>query len=201
MKFVAVTQRVDVIADRGERRDCLDQQMVRFLLDAGFLAVPVPNSMVVSESEPSGSLQDWISGLNPTGIVLSGGNDLGSIPERDHTESQLLQWASEEKVPVLGICRGMQMMGAWAGGSLKSVVGHVRTQHDLQGEISGLANSFHNYAFADCPPGFSVLSRSEDNEIEAIWHENLPWEGWMWHPERVEIFMERDIQRLSELFV
>jgi len=201
MKFVAVTQRVDVIADRGERRDCLDQQMVRFLLDAGFLAVPVPNSMVVSESEPSGSLQDWISGLNPTGIVLSGGNDLGSIPERDHTESQLLQWASEEKVPVLGICRGMQMMGNWAGGVLKSVVGHVRTQHDLQGEISGLANSFHNYAFADCPSGFSVLSRSEDDEIEAVQHENLPWEGWMWHPEREEIFMERDIQRLSGLFV
>ncbi len=201
MKLVAVTQRVDVVPDRGERRDGLDQQLARFLLDAGLLAVPIPNAMVVPGRTPSRLLQDWISIVNPKGIVLSGGNDLGAIPERDHTESQLLQWASEEKIPVLGICRGMQMMGSWSGGALKSVVGHVRKQHDLQGEISGSANSFHNYALVDCPPGFSVLSRSEDDEIEAIRHENLPWEGWMWHPERESGRRERDIFRLRNWFL
>jgi len=200
MKFVAVTQRVDVISDRGEIRDCLDQQMVRFLLRAGFLTIPIPNVMGESGEKDLGILQDWIAGVDPVGLVLSGGNDLGEAPERDQTEEALLQWACEVEKPVLGICRGMQMMGNWAGGILGKVDGHVRVDHELHGVISGYANSFHHYAFSSCPSGFSVLAESGDRVIEAIGHKDLPWEGWMWHPERVPVFLERDILRIRRLF-
>ena len=45
MKVVALSQRVDVFPERGESRDAIDQRLISFLLDAGFLPVPVPNGL------------------------------------------------------------------------------------------------------------------------------------------------------------
>ena len=101
---------------------------------------------------------------------------------------------------MLGLCRGMQMMGTWGGASLRSKDGHVRARHTLVGDITGEVNSYHHHVLGDCPTGFEVTARSEDCEIEAFRHRSWPWEGWMWHPEREETFHARDIQRLIRLF-
>ena len=103
-------------------------------------------------------------------------------------------------MPLLGICRGMQMMAVWAGGELKPVIGHTRTRHELRGELVGEVNSFHNYSLAACPAGFVVTAMAEDGCIEAIRHENFAWEGWMWHPEHEANFQSRDTHRLRRLF-
>lgn len=192
-KFVAVSQRVDVWPERGERRDALDQRLTAWLAAAGFTAVPIPNALLPD------NLERLLAAVCPAAIVLSGGNDIGQIPERDRTESTLLDWAQVRQLPALGICRGMQMMGAWSGANLRPAQGHVRTRHRLRGIIEGEVNSFHNLALADCPPGFAVLARSEDGEIEAMRHETLPWEGWMWHPERELDFAPSDLRRLRAL--
>lgn len=204
MKVVAVSQRVDIVTGRNERRDALDQRLGSWLMAAGTVPVPVPNGVSAPHQEGAGGdrqgLISWLKAVRPGAVVLSGGNDLGECPERDDTERGLLEWAKDCGAPVLGICRGMQMMGVWAGGALKPVQGHVRTRHVLQGSLAGGANSFHNLALADCPRDFEVLARSEDGEIEAIRHTSLPWEGWMWHPEREHEFDQRDMLRLSVLF-
>ncbi|MGE8152738.1 gamma-glutamyl-gamma-aminobutyrate hydrolase family protein [Pseudomonas vancouverensis] len=197
MKVVAVSQRVDELPERGETRDALDQRLVAFLLAAGCLPVPVPNAIV--QREP-GALQKWLDAVAPQAIVLSGGNDIGQCAARDLTEGGLLEHASAQQLPVLGICRGMQMLAHWSGGALKPVSGHVRTRHRLSGQIVAEVNSFHGWALAGCPQGFEVLARSEDGEIEAVRHLDLPWEGWMWHPEREAIFAAHDLQRLKQLF-
>lgn len=203
MNLVAVSQRVDVYVDRNERRDALDQRLGAFLLVAGFLPAPLPNCFYLASSKGAtikGSFNAWLEAIHPQAFVLSGGNDIGSCGERDQTEGWVLDYAKESNLPVLGVCRGMQMLGVWAGASLKSVTGHVCARHQLDGEISGDVNSYHDLALTECPPGFEVLAKSGDCEIEAIRHRELPWEGWMWHPEREKIFRSGDVTRLRALF-
>lgn len=192
MKVVAVSQRVDAFPERQEVRDALDQRMAMFIAAAGGLCVPVPNAL-------GDGLDAWLHVVQPAAVVLSGGNDLGQCAERDATERYLLDHAQTYRLPVLGICRGLQMMAHRAGVMLRPVQGHVCTRHALAGVITGTANSFHSFALCACPEGFSVLARSEDGEIEAIRHQDLPWEGWMWHPEREAVFASRDIERLKGL--
>lgn len=193
-KRVVVTQRVDLWPDRGESRDALDQRLITFVVKCGALAFPAPNFLSSADA-----LEEWLEAVQPDAILLSGGNDIGQSVERDQTEQQLLSYAQSRCLPVLGICRGMQMMGVFAGEKLKTLDGHVRTTHNLSGEIEGTANSFHYQALMGCPAGYEVLAVSEDGAIEAIRHTDLPWEGWMWHPEREQDFPLRDINRLKEL--
>lgn len=204
---VAVSQRVDVWADRGERRDALDQRLCQWLMAAGCMPMPVPNTLsaplITPHGEEQPGLQNWLFAIKPDAVLLSGGNDIGEAPERDNTERRLLAYAKELALPALGICRGMQMMAVWAGGSLAPVNGHVRTRHRLRaanpGEWPDEVNSFHNFALAECPDGFVVTARAEDGTIEAMRHTTLPWEGWMWHPEREPQFNPADTMRLRAL--
>jgi len=201
VKKVAVSQRIDEIPDRDEIRDALDQRLVMFLLTAGYLPIPVPNSLNSQASgDERGLLKKWLAQVNPEAIVLSGGNDLGTYPERDQTENLLLNYAWDHQLPLLGICRGMQMMAHWTGTELHKVSGHVRNRHRLSGAIEREVNSYHEYALKNCPEEFEVLANSEDGEIEAIQHCVRSWEGWMWHPERESKFSRVDIDRLHQVF-
>ncbi|TDR73537.1 gamma-glutamyl-gamma-aminobutyrate hydrolase family protein [Paludibacterium purpuratum] len=194
MKIVAVSQRVDVYPERQERRDALDQALCAWLLAAGYLPVPVPNLAKTP------ALHAWFSAVRPEAIVLSGGNDIGKCPDRDASEVFLLEQAQSLHLPLLGICRGMQMLAHWLGTELQPIDGHVRTRHQLYGEIEGEANSYHTIGVVGCPRDCRVLACSEDDRIEAVAHRSLPWEGWMWHPEREPIWAARDLERLRQLF-
>ena len=207
---VAVSQRIDVLADRGERRDALDQRLVALLVTCGLVPVPVPNGMADPTHSPSQGdtvLDAWLARVQPGALVLSGGNDVGQCADRDNTERALLAHARRHRWPVLGICRGMQMMASWAGGRLVQVEGHVRTRHRLQltdpsqwGTWPAEVSSYHDWSLAACPDGYTVAARSEEGGIEAIRHSSLAWEGWMWHPERESTFASEDVQRIQELF-
>lgn len=181
-----------------------------WLTQAGFLPVCIPNMLPVkvkSGNDWDYSLLDsWLDAIKPSALVLSGGNDIGEYPERDNTEKYLLDWARTHNIPLLAICRGMQLMTHWAGSELKPVKGHVRTRHQLLQKIDdGISlpnsvNSYHNWALSTCPDSFEIMALAEDGEIEAIRHIQLPWEGWMWHPEREKSFNTFEIMRIKRLF-
>lgn len=209
MMRIAISQRVDVIPDYGERRDCLDQQWSVLLETMGLDAVPVPNDLKRTLS--------WIERQQVSGVILSGGNDLAELSdarnpaiERDATERILLQWARSNNIPVLGVCRGMQMMNHFLGGTLCDLEAHVATRHELLVSSDDVlfrhhreVNSFHNRGMmsGDLAEGLEVRARaSADNSVEAFTHSTLPWVGIMWHPEREFPFHNNDISLMDSIF-
>ena len=99
----------------------------------------------------------------------------------------------------------MEMMGVFAGIKLKKVYGHVKVYHKLKANynqkilLPKSVNSFHDFALEKCPDKYHIIAFSEDNVIKAIQHKVLPWEGWMWHPEREKKYNNIDKKRLIRL--
>jgi N5-(cytidine 5'-diphosphoramidyl)-L-glutamine hydrolase len=195
MKTVAVTQRMVVDPPHGTRRDCLDQVWVKFLLGCGLLPIPIPNSV-----DAALNICD-----NVNGIVLTGGNDLtaygGDAPERDQTETALLDLAERRDLPVLGVCRGMQMIQHRFGTRLERVQGHVA--HRQRISIDGWSvevNSFHNFGATEVHPPLKTWAVADDGVIKAVRHAGRPMIGVMWHPERREPFAADDVALFSGFF-
>lgn len=206
---IGISQRVEVVASYGEHRDCLDQQWFRFLEALGFTPVPIPNSL--------SNLNEWLASTGIEGLILSGGNDLTHLPdasntsaERDETERTLLSLARERGWPVIGVCRGLQMMNVWLGGQLTPVSGHTAARHAVTPTEQTNSwfrpyqdvNSFHNWGIS--PEGLvaELIPQllSPEGDIEAYVHRSLPWAGIMWHPEREAPFTERDKQLFNCIF-
>ena len=148
-------------------------------------------------------MKSYLTELSPDGFVLSGGNDIGSIFERDNLEMAILEYSSEHQLPLLGICRGMQIINDFQGGSHKRIGGHVATKHHVKGKLTEnqdrQVNSFHEYAITLSTLGsdLEVLAICTDGVVEAIGHQKKPWLGIMWHPERNEEFADQDRQLIS----
>ncbi|MBI3345968.1 MAG: gamma-glutamyl-gamma-aminobutyrate hydrolase family protein [Burkholderiales bacterium] len=213
---IAVTMRVDDHAAYGERRDALDQRWIGLLQSLGLTPVPAPNALA--------DLGDWTRSLGIAGLLLTGGNDVGlpglheaSAPERDGSEGRLLELAREQHWPVLGVCRGLQMINVHCGGGLSAVDGHVAIRHEvldspavvprffargIAGAASRQVNSFHGcgIAAADLATDLVPIYRDAQGWIEAVEHRLLPWAGLMWHPEREPALDAADRHLLNQLF-
>ncbi len=195
MKKVYITQRVELIKDIGERRDALSQEWAELAAACGFLPVPVPN-----HPETVGLM---LGQLRPDGIILSGGNDLaaygGNAPERDETERELIKYSLDSGTPLLGVCRGMQMLLDYFGTPLERVESHVRTHHTLSNGRH--VNSFHSWGSRKCAAPLVAAGCSEDGVIEELAHDSLKnIKGVMWHPERYSPLRESDIAWIRGFF-
>lgn len=194
MKIVAISQRVDEIKDYGEIRDALDEQWHNLFQKMNAVLVPLPN---IPES-----IETILDRLQPDAVVLSGGNNPveygGTAPGRDKVDEMLIQYAIDKKVPLLGVCRGMQSIALYFGSTLKKVEGHVAVKHEITGEIQRIVNSYHSYAVDKLGDGLQAAAMTKQGEIEAVRHQDYAIFGMMWHPERVEGFDEADINLMKE---
>lgn len=197
MKAVAITQQVSVVSTYCERRDCLDQAWTRFLLLCGLSPVLLPN---VAEAALALCQEAGIVGL-----VLTGGNDLavlgGDAPERDAVENALLDLAELRGFPVLGVCRGMQVIQQRFGIPLRRVEGHVTKRQIIR--VDGEArevNSFHHFAAFELRSPLDVWAVADDGVVKAVRHSAQPIIGIMWHPERFNPFSPIDVALFRRVF-
>ena len=156
-------------------------------------------------------------------LILSGGGDINPLylneepmrelssinPARDWHELMLVRLAANRQIPILGICRGLQVMTAALGGKLYQDIykeasatlkhsqdtdRHIATHSVHLSPSSMLAklfdcihlpvNSFHHQAVKEAAPGFAVTALSPDGLIEAVestTHKSMI--GVQWHPE------------------
>ena len=197
MKKVAVTQRVSIVPEYGERRDCLDQAWPRFLAKCGLMPLALPNVAEVALA--------LCAGTEVAGLLMTGGNDLaecgGDAPERDAVETALLDWAEQRGLPVMGVCRGMQVIQRRFAVGLRRVEGHVagRQVIRVEGEPREV-NSYHHFAAFDSRPPLDVWAVADDGVVKAVRHSARPITGIMWHPERCTPFTPADVALFRRVF-
>ncbi|MBX0297762.1 gamma-glutamyl-gamma-aminobutyrate hydrolase family protein [Haloarcula nitratireducens] len=191
---MGITQRVTVIEEYGERRDCLDQQWTVLSEKLGHTPYPLPNQIT--------NVERYLNEISVDALVLTGGNDLTTVPspsrpaaERDKFEEAVLEYAISKRVAVLGVCRGLELINAYFGGEIVEVSNHTNETHSinlddertqLQLPERAAVNSYHGYGIeptgvADSLQGFAT---APDSTVEGVVHESLPIWGIMWHPER-----------------
>ena len=189
-----------------EVRDSISHDWFSFLSLFHVVPILVPNHL----KDPVG----YIRSLKADMILLTNGNDVGygiedpssdlSISkERDLTEFKLLQHAIEKKLPVLGVCRGMQVINCFFQGKIqklnsfqKSSQLHVNKIHPIDIidthfiDCIGTkltVNSFHDFGvfFDDISNELKSFAISRHDHInEGLYHPSLPILGIQWHPER-----------------
>lgn len=177
--------------------DFLYSDYTRFFERLGIELVPASNLLT--------DIELYIKRLKIEGIILSGGNDIGSAPSRDRQEKRLLKIAITKRLPVLGICRGMQFINYYFSNRMPldikrdilEPIKHVRSSHNadimnkewrrLLGKDRIKVNSFHNHGYTEnnIAGNLNVLAISgKDGIVEAIAHNDYPIVGIQWHPER-----------------
>ncbi len=129
------------------------------------------------------------------GLLLPGGGDIpGDLSSEEYRVIQLFIHRGQ---PILGICRGMQALNVFFGGTLyQDIPGHWVPDHDMvhptvaEGPIARLfgmrptVNSMHHQAVERLGDGLVICQRAEDGIVEAVYHSTLPILGVQWHPER-----------------
>ena len=188
--------RETIIRGNKEIYDSIDQNFFLFSNLCNFEIFLLPNKYKILEEINLNSFD---------GIILSGGGNIFQISKkktkRDQIEKDLMEFSIKKKKPLLGICRGMQVIQSFFGIKLKKVNNHVNTRHNisyLNSEIK--VNSFHNYGSYTTDTYLKILAKSDDNVIESIKHNNLPMMGIMWHPEREKKIKQFDINIFKSFF-
>lgn len=158
------------------------------------------------------------------GIVLTGGGDIdparyaevnsGSAAridfDRDEFEIELVHHAKQRRMPMLAICRGIQVLNVALGGTLIQDIGTEIGSHthdrigeeayvshqavkiepgcviaQIVGDTELMVNSIHHQAIKELGDGLAAIAWAEDGIIEAVEHEDSAWPliAVQWHPE------------------
>lgn len=219
---IALTMRVVSAEGYNEPRDAISHDWILMLKKKGWEPILIPNV-----------LKDPVSFVKDVGIkaiIFSNGEDIhpsrygGCISatkynyslERDSTEFALLEWAHSQNIPIMAVCRGLQVVNVYFGGSIvheiEKVVSsgslrHVATTHDIEiidpstrnffKKNKGRVNSYHRHGIlgSNLGSGLVPFAKTADGVIEGFYALNKPVLAVQWHPERSgpEDFCQSDL--------
>ena len=187
--------REDYFYNKSELRLGIDKKLIDWILTLGFNPILITNTNSLNYFH-------YQSLSKIKGIILSGGNEINKRSLRYRIEKKLVDISKKKKIPLLGICHGLQFINSIEGGSLKKVNNHVRIKHNIKSKYDYplKVNSYHEYSINKLGKNFQVISKSNDGEIEAIGHKKYNWLGWMWHPERDKKFDKKLIKIAKNFF-
>lgn len=215
----------------GYERAYVNNDYVQSVAKAGGTPVILP---VISDYE---KVKIQIEAVDS--IIISGGFDVNPLvygeepsqkggflcPERDDYDLMVIKAAMELNKPILGICRGIQILNAALGGTLyqdlSQIEGcYIKHVQESRPEVAGhsveivkgtklhsilgekiTTNSFHHQAIKDLAPGFKVAARSKDGVIEAIEKEEGFVIGIQWHPEMMARKDNKSMLNIFKTFV
>lgn len=198
----------------GYRRSYVNEDYVDAVVKNG--GVP----LIIPFNESNNVIKAQLSCVK--GLILSGGHDVDphlygeepmqkigtTWPARDHFDITLLRLAEEKKIPVLGICRGAQIINVAHGGSLYQDVSYrtkftnkhfqgytpslpthgmkvIENSHlaKIMGKSSFLVNSFHHQLLKKIAPDLLKVAIASDGVVEGIENKSGTVIGVQWHPE------------------
>lgn len=207
------------------RNDMVNQNYIRYINSLNLYPLLIPNVI----SNPV----QYCEQLDIDGIILTGGCDVAPVLSETHSdlrrekcqgrdcvEWQLLEMALNQELLVLGICRGMQFINVFFGGSIVyeintmlSYINHVNNNHGVMitdsdfvnviGRNAFVVNSFHRHGLTSNTVASSLCSFAlcdGDDIVEGIYHQNYPILGIQWHPERSGSTSDCDYKLLKAFF-
>ena len=211
----------------GYRRAYVNEDYVESVIRAG--GVPY----IIPVLEDLNIIKEYAKNID--GLILSGGHDINPLlwkeepnknlgetfPERDNFELMLIRSILEEGKPILGICRGEQILNVYFGGTLYQDLslkkdGSIRHDQKIRPDLvthtvdikkdsllykilevdSLLVNSFHHMAIKNIGKGFDVVATSKDGVIEGIEMQDKNIIAVQWHPE----MLSKNNQLMQKLF-
>ncbi len=207
MKKILVTQRLLNNDTYQEQREMLDVSWGKLFQKIDLMPLILPYEY---------DFERYFEEFKIDGVLLTGGNDLNSLTKsdlsqkRDDFENKLIHYSLGHHIPILGVCRGMQIIAKYFGSSFMKVDGQVNITHTIKvnknskyakylNEIKEV-NSFHNYAIQTLANELSISATSEDAIIKAIEHKKYKIFAQMWHSERVENFNIDELNLIKAFF-
>lgn len=227
---------IGITGNYADQTCTLAEGYYQSVLNAGGIPIIIP-PRYVEEGDDCSDLSGVLDNID--GIVFSGGGDPnpllfgeepvvqlhGITPERDLQELKLVRMAYDRQIPMLGICKGIQMINAALGGTLYQDIhsqkdGGVWVKHSqdedrrfpshtvkvengtllhkLFGKDTLQVNSFHHQACKDIAPCLRLSAISPDGIVEAIEsNEYKSILGVQWHP---ETFVLRNSDEMMPIF-
>ena len=216
----------------GYERIYVNKDYVSSVISAGAVPLMIPMDATEENLRQTLELVD--------GMIFSGGHDIAPIrygeephqklqeicPERDEFDFLLYRLAKEHSLPILGICRGFQLMNVSEGGklyqdlslknteSLKHSQGHgpsvpthtVKVEpgskfYKILGKEEIRINSFHHQAVKSTSENVAISGKALDNVVEAIELKNYPFGlGVQFHPEMLQA-KEEDMKKIFAALV
>ena len=197
MKTIAITQRITYFYEGRDMYDCIDRNWNDFLFRCGIIPFILPNNIR--------QVKKILNLTKIDGVILSGGDDLiclgGKDLPREQVEEFLIRLCIKKKIPLLGVCRGMQKIQNFFNVKLLKIYSKVKKFEEvIIGNKKTKINSFHLFGTKQNHKNFRNWVVSSDGVVKAIECRKNKIIGIMWHPERNIPFKKEDVKLFKNFF-